>query len=99
MPWAKGQSGNPKGRISDKLWRDAIMRAVKRRASGQDPRALDKLADKVVALGLDGDMQAIKEIGDRIDGKPVQPQAGADGESPQEMVVRWLTDRDEASKS
>ncbi len=91
MPFVKGKSGNPLGRISDRPWREAIARAVKRRAEGSDPHALERLADKVVALGLDGDMQAIKEIGDRLDGKPVQPQAGADGESPSELVIRWLT--------
>ena len=28
---------------------------------------------------LDGDMQAIKEIGDRLDGRPAQPIVGVDG--------------------
>ena len=63
---------NPKGAKSDKLWRDAVMRAVKRRESGKDPQAIERLADKLVARGLEGDVSALREIGDRLDGKPVQ---------------------------
>ena len=74
---------NPKGAKSDKLWRDAIMRAVKRRMSGEgDPQALDKLASKCVDMGLEGDMQAIKEIGDRLDGRPAQAIIGGDDDDP-----------------
>ena len=36
------------------------------------PQKIERLADKVVDLALSGDMQAIKEIGDRMDGKPSQ---------------------------
>jgi len=59
-------------RKSDKVWRDAVMRAVARRESKKDPQALEKLADSLVAKGLDGDVSALKEIGDRLDGKPAQ---------------------------
>lgn len=61
------------GPKSDKLWRDAVLRAVKERRDGKNGiHALDKLAKKIVDLGLEGDIAAIKEIGDRIDGKPMQ---------------------------
>jgi len=73
---------HPRGAKAEKPWREAIQRAVKRRLEGEGkPQALDQLADKVVALGLAGDMQAAKEIGDRLDGKPVQgiQHAGEDG--------------------
>lgn len=33
---------------------------------------LRAIADKLVDLAIEGDMQAIKEIGDRLDGKPSQ---------------------------
>jgi hypothetical protein len=80
---------NARGAKSDKLWRDAIMRAVKRRMSGEgDPQALDKLADKCVDMGLEGDMQAIKEIGDRLDGRPAQAIIGGDeDDSPVKFVI------------
>ncbi len=71
---------NPVGAKSDKLWRDALMRAVKRQIDG-DVHALERLADKTVAKGLEGDMAAIKEIGDRLDGRAHQGIAitGEDG--------------------
>lgn len=74
MAFEKGQSGNPSGRPKERPWRDAILRAIARKESKKDPKALEKLADKVVSLGLGGDMQALKEIGDRLDGKSVQQQ-------------------------
>jgi len=76
MPFVKGKSGNPSGGGRDKPWQDALRRAVLRRDSDSDPRKLDKIADKVVEIALAGDMQATKEIGDRLDGKAVQQIAG-----------------------
>lgn len=59
------------GPKSDKLWADAVRLAVTER--GVDGRRkLRALADRVVDLGLAGDVAAIKEIGDRLDGKPHQ---------------------------
>ncbi len=61
------------GPKSDKLWRDALMRAVKRRAGGKgNPQKLERIADACVEEALKGDIPAIKEIGDRLDGKPTQ---------------------------
>jgi hypothetical protein len=62
------------GPKSDKIWADAVRRAVNRRLEGKEgnPKKLESLADKVVEAGLSGDMQAIREIGDRLDGKPHQ---------------------------
>lgn len=50
-------------------WSGAIQRAIKQH---KDPDVLRKIADKVIDLALDGDLNAIKEIGDRIDGKAIQ---------------------------
>lgn len=64
---------NPKGAKSDKLWRDAIMLAVHRVRKGDDSRkSLFRLADKLVDKAMEGDTVALKEIGDRLDGKPTQ---------------------------
>ena len=64
---------NQVGKKSEKLWRDAVMRAVNRRAKRKgNPKYLDLLADKLVRVGHNGDIPAIKEIGDRLDGKPAQ---------------------------
>lgn len=39
-----------------------------------DGAALRRIAEKVVLMAESGDMAAIKEIGDRIEGKPAQTQ-------------------------
>jgi hypothetical protein len=47
------------------------------------PKKLERLADKLVEAGLEGDVSALKEIGDRLDGKPKQAveASGPDGGS------------------
>ena len=51
-------------------WRQAINKAVSREVGSRRNRimALDKLADTLVDAGLAGDIAAIKEIGNRLDG-------------------------------
>ena len=66
---------NPKGAKSDKLWRNAIMVAVKREmtdAEGKPTKKLALLADKLVNEAIDGNVVALKEIGDRLDGRASQ---------------------------
>lgn len=67
-------AGKPRGPKSDKLWSDAVRMAVLREdiSNGQKIKRLNIIADNLVRLAMEGDMQAIKEIGDRIDGKPKQ---------------------------
>lgn len=62
------------------------MRALKE--LGDDKDGLDKIAAALVAKGLDGDVPALKEIGDRVDGKVTQPIAGDEEAGP--IVVTWL---------
>ena len=51
-------------------WRRAINKAVSREVGSKRNRimAIDKLADTLVDAGLAGDIAAIKEIGNRLDG-------------------------------
>lgn len=78
MAWQPGQSGNPNGAPKRaKLWREAIDRAIKRREE-KDPQALEKLADKLLAAVASGDIAAMRELGDRVDGKVPQAIAGVD---------------------
>lgn len=72
----------PSGPYADKLWREALRRAVLKRVNKE--LNLDRLARSTVALALGGDMAATKEIGDRLDGKPNQTQ---DVNVTQRMVV------------
>lgn len=78
---------DPRGPYADKLWREALRRAVLKRVEGE--QNLDRLARAVVAKAMDGDMQAAKEIGDRLDGKPAQAleHSGPEGGP---LVVTWL---------
>ena len=89
MPWAKGQSGNPKGRAKEKPWRDALERVLKRRDDGTEiGTTLEKIADMCVRKALDGDKDAMREIAERHDGKVPQAIIGDDEEAPISLVHR-----------
>lgn len=77
---------NPHPYKSEKEWREAIKRALGRVAEGR-PRALERVANKLIEKALEGDMTAIKEIGDRIDGRAVTPvEAKVEGNITVEIV-------------
>ena len=71
-----------KGSKPDKLCRDALALALNREAKGADgkpTKRLNIIADKLVRNAMSGDMTAIKEIFDRIDGK-VTPASAPDAD-------------------
>jgi hypothetical protein len=70
MAGVAGKSGRKLGSQNDKPWREAIMRAVNE-ADG-DEKKLHRIARALVTQAVSGDVSAIKEIGDRLDGKPRQ---------------------------
>ena len=59
-----------------KLWQAAIMRALDKRSGADKVKALDELAEKLLAKCDESDMAALKELGDRLDGKPAQAIVG-----------------------
>lgn len=62
-----------------KVWHAAIMRALERRKPADERiAAIDELADKLLELVSTGDLGALKEFGDRLDGKPAQAIIGGD---------------------
>jgi hypothetical protein len=68
MPWKKGTSGNPNGNPGkDKLFRTALLMELKRK--GEDMPELRQIARTLISLAVGGEMWAIKEIADRLDGK------------------------------
>lgn len=79
MAGKPGRSGTNKGQ--DRPWKDALLLAVKEATDDDDKTKLRKLAKKLVEKAMDGDVQALKEIGDRLDGKPRQEveASGPDG--------------------
>jgi hypothetical protein len=76
-----------------KLWEQALKRALARIVDEPEKtveKGLDKCADKLVSAAVGGEQWALREIGDRIDGKPIQVVAG-DPDQPleiREIVIR-----------
>ena len=71
-----GDGGKP-----DKLVRDAIILDLHRLAGKGKTRKLYAVASRLVDMAIEGDLGAIKEVLDRVDGRVPQEQriAGADG--------------------
>jgi hypothetical protein len=63
--------GRPKGAWSEKRFREALQAAVTEEGAGGQKR-LRNIAEKLVAAAEDGDIAAIREVADRLDGKPAQ---------------------------
>ena len=63
-----GQPGNSNARKENRLWAETIKRAV----AQNDAVKLRAAADKLVELAVAGDVSALRELGDRLDGKPKQ---------------------------
>jgi hypothetical protein len=62
--------GRPVGSVNKvKPFADALRMEI---CAGNDPRQLRAIARKLIEMAVGGDLQAIKEIGDRLDGKCAQ---------------------------
>ncbi|MBX6392553.1 MAG: hypothetical protein IRY96_03695 [Burkholderiales bacterium] len=71
--------------------RDALIMALREEATdanGQMTTRLRLVASKLVDRAIDGDVAAIKEIGDRVDGRPPQAIVGDDTADPVRMITR-----------
>lgn len=74
-------AGRPAGaQNKDKPFRDALRMEIA--AAGEDHKALRRIASALIEKAASGDVQAIKEIGDRLDGKPAQAIIGGDENDP-----------------
>jgi hypothetical protein len=60
--------GNTNSSTDNRLWANTIRRAI---VQG-DPERLRKIAEKLLDKAAEGDMAAMKELGDRLDGKAAQ---------------------------
>lgn len=74
------------GRKQEKPFRDAL-RMELAKLQDQDQRGLRRIANALIEAAEGGDMQAIKELADRVDGKVPQGISG-DEENPLTMVHR-----------
>jgi hypothetical protein len=88
------------GRPRDKLLRDALLISLNRKA-GKDlkTRRLQMVADALVDAAIKGELTALREVFDRVDGRFSRAQASDEKKAPEELVIRWLTDEDEAPQS
>jgi hypothetical protein len=79
-----GNNNGSKGRA----WSEAVKRAIRAKYGTEWEEALATLAAKLVDEADKGDLQALKEVGDRIDGKPKQ-QIEASGEGGGPLLLTW----------
>lgn len=75
---ARQTLGNGMGRKPEKNWRDALMIAVNRRDQKSNKKYLALIAERCVLMALQGDMSAIREIGDRLDGRALTLEGNPD---------------------
>ena len=86
MGFKKGQSGNPGGMQRDKLFGDALRISACEDANAKIPKCngrnrLRAAADALMLKAMLGDVPAIKEVADRLDGKVPQAVIGGGEES------------------
>lgn len=93
-------AGPSKGSKPDKILRDALIIELNRLADYDDAKKIKKVnrvVHKLVEAACDGKIDAIKEVWDRVEGKPSQ-SIGQDPELPSlhpETVIRPPLTRDE----
>ena len=93
---AKAKPKNGAGAGNDPRHGTAFAAAIK--AALEEPDGdetkLHRVAQTLVALAIEGNMTAIKEISDRLDGKPGATRTGdtpdAAPKQPIEIQVQWL---------
>lgn len=89
MGAAIGNQNARKGR-----WAEALLRACEEEDPVTRKRFLDAIADKLREKAVAGDIAAIKEVGDRIDGKATQAlEHSGPGGAPLPTTVEVLLTR------
>ena len=83
----RGAPAGNKNATKNRPWADAINRAL----LAEDGKKLRELAERLIERAIEGDIPALKEIGDRVDGKAAQQvQLSGDPDNPirLEKIVR-----------
>lgn len=82
--------GNRNG-AKEKPWLAALNRALERRSLESQKNALDDLANKLLDSCMDGNLSALQELANRLDGKPAQSlTVGGDPDQPLEIQRRVI---------
>lgn len=92
MTFQAGQSGNPGGRRKDKPWGEAIRKAAFA-IPEDDPhkrKRLELMAEALVLKAQSGDVSALQEIGNRLDGKVPQALIGSDDPDDAPLTVQLV---------
>lgn len=76
--------GNRNAAKENRLWRETIHRVV----TQENSKRLRLAAERLVAKAEEGDVRALIELGDRIDGKVTQTIQGPGDEG--ELLIKWL---------
>jgi hypothetical protein len=81
--------GRPIGSVNrEKPFNDALRIALR-----GDPLRLRRIAEKLAEKAEDGDLAAIRELADRLDGKPAQAQVHSDADGgPLRVILRQVAD-------
>ena len=87
------QQGNQlaRDRVTPKPFRDALIIALKE--AGTDLPRLRKVASRLISVAEKGNVAAIRELADRLDGKVPQAITGEDGGDIVLQVVRYVVDQ------
>lgn len=75
----------------NRIWTLAIMKALRKRSKSEQLEELEVIAEKLLDNCLSGDNVALKELGDRLEGKAVQSISGPgdDGELTLALIVKY----------
>jgi hypothetical protein len=76
-------------RAKERIWKGAIERALEKRSRVDQVQALDVIAEKLLEACESGEQWAIKELGDRLDGKPGQ-QIDLGNKDGQALILKFL---------
>src|SRR5215467_1181326 len=82
---------NPRGQQRDKIYREALRLELADMSEGIDLKKLRQIARAHIEKAAAGDMQAIKELADRLDGRPAQiVEASGPDRTPLKKVVHEI---------
>ena len=83
---------NPRGQQRDKIYREALRLELADMSEGVDLKKLRQIARAHIEKAAAGDMQAIKELADRLDGRPAQilKHSGPDSEPITKVVNEFV---------